>query len=344
MHTSDFYEKGIPKLFYIVNKEMESVPFELNNPQRRILREMGRMDIILKARQEGISSLILAMFALDFITVENVRCVVISHEQKATQRLFDRVKVFLDSMKQTWPGELPYKLKYNSRSELVNTANNATFYIGTAGARAFGHGDTINNLHCSELSRWPDQEGTLLGLLQAVPKSGRVVIETTANGFGDHFYKLWTLMKEKQDPWRTHFIPWFELKEYVMPSHNIDAFTEEEQELITAYHLSKEQIAWRRWKIAQLGESDDNHDKFSEQFPSNAEEAFIVSGNPVWSPSLLKWYLLRCSKPKLVGNLRGYDPISIEDNPKGYLQVWKPPEEFHRYVIGVDVSEGKIVS
>mgnify|MGYP001617758082 CR=1 FL=1 len=338
MHLNSFYEKAIQQLFYIVNRDMESVPFNLRPAQKRILKELHGMDIILKARQEGISSLILAIFALDFLTIENMRCVVVSHEEKATQRLLERVKYFLESMKRTWPqGEMPFTLKYNSRYELVNLDKNSTFYIGTAGARAFGHGDTINNLHLSEFSRWPDQERMLIGILQAVPKDGRVIIESTANGFGDHFYKLWAKNENEPQPFYCHFVPWFEDPEYVYPIKDDMEFIDahpvygDEQSLINKHHLKLEQMAWRRWKIDQMA---GNLDTFAEQFPSNAEEAFIVSGNPVWSPHLLKWYLTQCEEPKRVGDLIGYNPIGFEENEKGYLKIWKMPQEFHNYVIG----------
>ena len=157
-------------MFYIVDTEMKASPFLLNPPQERTNKELANMDIVLKARQEGISSLIGARFLVDWLTIENVRCVIISHEDKATQRLFDRIKYFLDSMSRTWPGTLPYELKFNSRHEIVNKKLNSVFYIGTAGAKAFGRGDTINNLHISELALWPEQERTMIGLLQAVPK------------------------------------------------------------------------------------------------------------------------------------------------------------------------------
>jgi intein/homing endonuclease len=318
---------------------MKTVPFILNPPQQQLLKELGGNDIILKARQEGISSLIAAMFAVDFITIENIRCVIISHEDKATQRLFDRVRFFLDSMKKTFPGELPYRLTRSSTHELKNEVKNSYYYIGTAGARAFGHGETINDLHVSELSRWPEQEKMMTGLMQAVPKDGRIIIETTANGYGDYFNKLWTQNKETQYPFKTHFIPWFKLPEYVLPASGLTTqdLIDEEKELITNYGLTLEQLAWRRWKINQMGgdfRDPKTWDIFKEQFPSTAEEAFIVSGNPVWSPTLMNYYLAKCRKPKLVGNLRGYDPISVEENERGYLKVWKEPEEFHTYAIG----------
>ena len=116
--STDFYINAIQKSFLIVDKYHKTVPFILNEPQLQILESLRGRDVILKARQEGISSLILALFAIDFISIENIRCVVISHEQGATQKLFDKVKFYLESLEKTFPGELPYKLKINSRSSI----------------------------------------------------------------------------------------------------------------------------------------------------------------------------------------------------------------------------------
>lgn len=335
--NSDFYIKAIEKLFLIVNKDAKTVSFKLNEPQLKILSELSKRDIILKARQEGISSLILAIFTLDFITKENVRCVVISHEATATQKLFDKVKFFLSSLAKTFPGEPPYKLLYNSRHEMVNQEKNSVFYIGTAGARAFGHGDTINNLHCSELSRWPDQEKLMVGLMQAVPKSGRIVIETTANGIGDYFYNLWKKSETPGSSFKTHFLPWYLSRDYSMPISDSFQLEPEEAEIQKTYNLTNEQMRWRRWKIAELG---GGLDAFNEQFPTTAEEAFIVSGNPIWSPSTLKWYLRNCKPPRKVGNLTGAYQVYFDENPKGNLKIWEKPNQAHSYVIGADVAEG----
>lgn len=336
-HPPEFYHKAIEKLFKIVDKNSNTVPFILNEPQKKILYGLKGRDIILKARQEGISTLILALFTIDFITTENVRCVVISHEIGATQKLFDKVKFFLESMKETFPGELPFDLKYNSRHEMVNKAKNSVFYIGTAGSKTFGHGDTINNLHVSELSRWPNQDTLMVGLLQAVPKNGRVIVETTANGVGNYFYNLWKKAGGNGSTFRRHFLPWFALNEYQLPVKDRFQADDDELELQNTYKLTNEQLNWRRWKISELG-GDIDH--FAEQFPSNPEEAFIVSGNPIWAPSLLKWYLHHCEDSVLTGNLIGSYQIFIDPNPKGYLKVWKEPVVGHSYVIGADVAEG----
>jgi len=334
-------------MFYIVDTDMLSVPFRLNPPQLQINSELSNMDIILKARQEGVSSLVDARFLADWLTVENVRSVVISHEDKATQRLFDRVRYFLESVSRTFPGELPYKLKYNSRYEIVNLYKNSTFYIGTAGSRAFGRGDTIHNLHVSELAMWAEQERMMTGLLQSVPKDGKIVIESTANGIGDYFWKICIKARGGNSPFKFHFLPWFSLPDYVMPVKEQLELTPEEQNLINTYHLSREQIAWRRWKINQMnGDYTDSAtwDKFNQEFPTTADEAFIVSGNPVWSPTLMKYYLTQTKKPILRGTLRGQNPVSVEPNEKGYLKIWRTPKEFHTYAIGCDVSEGRSIN
>lgn len=324
---------------------MKAVPFKLQPAQERMLKELdgSKRDMILKARKEGISSLIGAMFLIDWLTIENVNCVMISHEDKATQRLFDRIKYFLDSMKNTWPGELPYKLKFNSKHEMVNTVKNSKFYVGTAGARAFGRGDDIHNLHVSELAFWPEQERMMLGVSNSVTANGRIIIETTANGMGDYFYKMAVKAREGSSTYRFHFIPWFEDPTNVMPVTYPMEYTPEEQKLMNDYRLSKEQIAWRRWKINEgNGDWQDpaTWDTFNQENPATADEAFIVSGNPVWSPALLKSYISRTQKPILTGDLQGFNPVSVEPNEKGFLKIFKEPNEFHTYAIGVDVATG----
>lgn len=337
MADNAFYLKAIEKSLLIVNKSGKTVPFILNEPQRRTLESLKGRDIILKARQEGISALVLALFTIDFISIENVRCVVICHEQGAAQRLFDRVKFYLESLKQTFPGELPYKLKYNSRSELLNTEKNSTFYIGSAGARAFGRGDTINNLHLSEFGYYPDQEKFMIAILQAVPAEGRIIIESTANGVGNYFHNLWRSSKTNEGSFTPHFLPWFELKEYSLPIKTSFLLTPEETQLQQTYNLTNEQLNWRRHKLKEL---NGNEDAFTQEFPGNDEEAFIVSGNPIWSPNLLKKYLLKTKDPKMRGDLWGGYELFFEENPKGNIKLWKPPLANHQYCIGADVAEG----
>jgi hypothetical protein len=53
--------------FLIIDKNGEEVPFTPNTVQERYAQEASGKDIILKARQQGFSSLILAIFTTDFL-------------------------------------------------------------------------------------------------------------------------------------------------------------------------------------------------------------------------------------------------------------------------------------
>lgn len=335
---ADYYRQRIERLFSIVNENAETVPFKLRFPQQKILDNLERRDIILKARQEGVSSLILALFTIDFIFVENVRCVVISHEKEATVKLLEKVRFYLESAQKNHPDVELFDLGYESKYLLTNKMKGSTFYIGTAGAKAFGRGDTIHNLHISELAHWENQKVVLTGLLQSVPLNGRISIESTANGLGDYFFDLW---KGSQNPaeraFKPHFLAWFDDPKYSLPIVGGFTPTEEEAELANTYQLNHEQLNWRRWKISELA---GDVDQFNQEYPATAEEAFIVSGHPIWPITLLQKILRRCEKPKKTGNLIGAYEVYFEENEKGYITMWKEPVSGHSYAMGADVSEG----
>lgn len=338
MKNPSFYRKFIEKNFSVIDENDHTVPFTYNPIQDRISKQLTGSDIVLKARRHGISSLILAMMAVEFTLTENFRGVVVSHETKATQKLLDKVVFFLDSMKQNLPPDVvyPVKLDRSSRNELKNGYKNSSFYIGTAGAKAFGRGDQISWLHLSECAFYDDLDRFLVAILPAV-QGGVVTMETTANGYND-FRKLWMRNKDTPSPYTTHFIPWFENPLYVRPISENTPITAEEGELMMKYDLNKSQLSWRRHWLDQL---NGDIDLFAQEFPANAEEAFIVSGNNVWSPTLLRWYMNHTIEPIAVGNMYGVDPVRFEDNDKGYIKIFKQPASNHTYVIGADVSEGK---
>jgi hypothetical protein len=89
--------------------------------------------------------------------------------------------------------------------------------VGTAGAKAFGRGMTIQNLHCSEFAFWPHPEESLAALTEAVPAGGRIVIESTANGRDNYFHQLWNECKEPGARFAPHFYTWWRDPTYAMP-------------------------------------------------------------------------------------------------------------------------------
>jgi hypothetical protein len=331
------YPKIIEDNFEIIDKNERSVPFRLNSVQQKLYDSLCGRDIVLKARQEGISSVALALFTVDFLLMDNSRSVCIAHDRDSTIKLFDRVKYFIKSFELHTGIHVP--LTYNTRTELVNESNGAYFYIGTAGGGNFGRSATLTNVHFSEIAFYPQPEKVYLAASQAgTPK--QIIIESTAWGYGDFFHKMWEEATNGTSNYRAHFYGWQDFTEYTAPVEVQIDLTTEEQLLRDQYKLLPGQLAWRRRKLTEFT-SDQS---FKREYPMAPEEAFVSSGNPVFNVESLQFYRTAQSQmcpPIMEGNLIGANPMVLDKSEHGYLKVWKPPVELGQYVIGADVAEGK---
>lgn len=251
------YKAFIADHFQIVDKHAALVPFNLWPHQERLLAEMDKRTIILKPRQIGSSAFWCALAATDFILEDNLRMVILAHEAGTTTRLIDRVKFYLRSFEEKTGMAIPYK--YNSRGEMIRSDNGNTLYIGTAGNRTFGVGDTIHWLLCSEVSRFEDAETVMTNVLQAVPREGRVIVESTANGYGNWYQLQWEKAQEPDSTFKPIFISYKDVPEYQEPG----------------------------WEEAKRGEYVDER-LFRQDFPRTPEEAFLSSGNPFFDLEALQ--------------------------------------------------------
>lgn len=250
------YIKNLAK-FNIVNKEGQTIPFTVNKEQQRFIESMTGKDVILKSRQIGFSSVILGIFTLDFLTKENSRSVCISHETKAAQRLLDRVKYFIKSAEDKG---LLVNLKYNSRNELSNSEKNSTFYISAANDTAT-RGDTITNLHLSELAFYENPEAIFSSAVQAVVPTGRIVVESTAHGM-NYLHDFWMRSKNGETGFKTHF---FDNSFY-----------------------SAEFLEQKKRELNEL---------FPQEYPSTDTEAFLSSGDCFFDKASLAEYLKLKQEP-----------------------------------------------
>lgn len=328
----------IETLFQIEDKNAQVVPFKFNNVQqdfyqlwkKAINGDIRAMFDILKARQQGFSSLILALYTVDFLTTPNIWCVCVSHETKATQRLFRKVHMYLQRL----PFSVP--LDISTKDMIVNKDNGAVFYIGTAGSKTFGQGDTIHRLHLSELSRYRDPETLLKNILPAVPPNGIIVKETTANGMGNYHHREWVKEKAGQSPFMPFFSPWFASKEYMTNPDDLLAISTSEKQLMEQYGLSKGQIYWRRLKIQELG----SEDSFREQYPATDLEAFISSGATAFDKTSLAWFYENTVRDPIIrGSFdESASPVFVPDD-KGYLKIWEKPLPNSHYFISADIGK-----
>ena len=203
----------IENLLYIDNKQGIVRPFKFNRVQRYFNENKSGRNIIIKARQVGVSSSILADMFTDCITVPHTSCAVVSHETRATQRLLDRVQFYYDTMQEPRP-----EIGAESRSEKTFPNIHSSVYIGTAGARAFGRGDTIRKALLSEIAFYEDGAKILSGVEDAVPITGELTLETTPNGEENIAYEVWVKAREGKSPFKPFFFPWCWRDDNFIPS------------------------------------------------------------------------------------------------------------------------------
>lgn len=261
------YKKFIETRLTIVDKQSEVVPFTLNKIQEKyLLYDYTGNDIILKARQQGFSSLILAMFTADFILKDNQRNVIVADIADNATELLDRVKFYIKSYEEFVKVKVP--LKYNSKYELFNEATNSRYTIGTADNVDFGRSKTITNLHLSECFFYKHFDKLLAGALQAVVPTGRIIFETTANGY-NYGKSFWDECVLGERPFKPLFY--------------------KASDFYDAEFLEK--------KRQQLRET------FPQEYPETATEAFLASGEQYFNPSSLRYYLEGVKEPYAVATI-----------------------------------------
>jgi hypothetical protein len=257
------YEKSalfIEDNLKIIDKNSKEVPFQLNAMQKKFVADATGKDIILKGRQMGFSSFILGAFTKDFIFTDNSLSVVLADIADNSQDLLARVKQYIKSFEEKNNVKVP--LKYNSKYELQNAFNNARYIIGTAENTEFGRSKTITNLHMSEAAFYKHFRKLHASAGTALTPTGRFVIETTANGFGE-FKEFW----DESVLGETGFTPHFYTSHGFYPPEFIES---------------------ERKRLGRL---------FDQEHPSTPEIAFITSGELYFNTDSLRWYLAQTKEP-----------------------------------------------
>lgn len=265
LKNAEKYLKFIKDNFLIVAKNGKIKRFDEEENHWRIqtkfiLEDATGRDVILKARQQGLSSIILAIFSVDFIAKPNSYSIVVCDKADNSEDMLSRVKFYLKSFEEK--NKVKIRLKYNSKYELYNEEINSTYKIGTAENKEVGRSKTLTGLHLSEFAFYPDQEAILRSALQAVVPEGKIFVETTANGF--NFFK--TFWEECRQGLRD-FKPIFYGASQFYPQEFLEAKKRELKEF------------------------------YSQEYPDTPEEAFVASGQLYFEKESLGWYLENVKEP-----------------------------------------------
>ena len=312
--------------------------------------------IVLKGRQQGISTVTEALMFQDAATRKMVNTLIVAHRDDSTAALFEMNKLFYDYL----PKNLQPMRKNSNAKELVfeNPAKDpeqkrrrpglrSRLRCVTAGGKGAGRSMTNNNVHMSEFAFWPgDKMATYLGIMQSVPDdiNTLVVIESTANGYNE-FKELWDGAVAGTNGWVAVFLPWYMEPEYRKEVDPGTEWTEEERKIQEQFGLDDEQLAWRRWCIRVNCGGDVN--LFRQEYPNTPDEAFLMSGDPFFdndtimarrmaAPQPLKEGVFEYKEPEIEGGV----PREWEFTGRkgGYIRIYEEPKKGHPYVLGGDTA------
>jgi hypothetical protein len=295
-----------------------------NAAQQQYARLRTNRNIILKARQLGMTTYIAARFFLSTILRPGTVTLQVAHSLESAQQIFRIVHRFVEHLH---PDELRrIRLVRANVRELAFAGVDSRYIVDTAGNENAGRGLTIHNLHASEVALWPGQpQETMAALLAAVAPGGAVDIESTPNGAGGYFHSEW--MRAKAGGGFTpHFFPWWLELAYrlpLTPGESLEPFSEEETLLIAKEGLTPEQIKYRRYLARTFG------GLAPQEFSETDTECFLVSGRPVFDVHAID---VRLRQVALL------PPCEITHN--GAKCIWLEPQPGRSYVIGADVAEG----
>ncbi|MGA7243961.1 MAG: terminase [Terracidiphilus sp.] len=290
-----------------------------NGVQQAFEARRGRRNIILKARQMGLTTWAAARFFLKTITRPGTLTLQVAHTQESAEEIFRIVHRFLDCL----PDRLRTGCLKTSRAnvrQIVFPKLDSQYRVVSAGERNAGRGMTVQNLHCSELARWPgDPAETLAGLRAALALDGEEILESTPDGIGGCFYAEWQSAPETGMV--RHFFPWWMERRYRAKAVDENSLTEEEQALIEKHRLSLAQIGFRRKTQANF------RGLAGQEYAEDAESCFRASGDSVFELSAVEQRLAAA-------------PAPIDSRHNGEFEIWLPPVRGKQYLVAVDPAGG----
>jgi hypothetical protein len=290
-----------------------------NRAQMEFERRRGRRNIVLKARQMGISTWVSGRLFLKTVTRPGTLTVQVAHTQEAAQSLFRIVHRFMECLpKPLRRGAL--RTSKSSVRQIVFPELDSEYRVESAGDTNAGRGLTITNLHCSEVARWAGDAAEILrGLRAAMAPSGELILESTPMGAGGCFWREW--QDAEQTGMVQHFFPWWREAAYTGMAVGEATLTNDERRLMREHGLTHAQIGYRRQLFA------DYRGLAKQEYAEDANECFLSSGECVFDRGAIDRRAAELSAP-------------VEARLGGLLLKWYPPVGGRDYLVAVDPAGG----
>lgn len=289
--------------------EEDWIPFDLWPAQAWGLRQLGlrRLSVVLKARQLGMTWLVLAW------------CLwLMLFRPAATVGIFSRTETDAIDLLTARLKEIYARLPAFLRCRAVVVDNAARWELSNgSGAMAFattgGRSYTFSVVIVDEADFQPDLPALMAAVKPTIDAGGSMVLLSTSDKSkpGSLFKNIYRAAKLRQNEWQPIFLPW-----HARPGRTRSWYE-----------------AQRRDALANTGSLDDLH----QEYPATATEALAPRTLDKRIPSA---WIEQCYQ-----ELAPLDLVSIPGAPSvPGLEVYRLPATAARYAIGIDPAEGNPTS
>jgi hypothetical protein len=307
------------RLLRVRTRDGRVAALRANAAQWEFERRRGSNNIILKARQMGLTTWAAARFFLRTIARPGTLTLQVAHTQESAEEIFRIVHRFLDCLPEGLR-DGPLRTSRDNARQIVFGEIDSQYRVVTAGDRNAGRGLTVQNLHCSELARWPgDPADTLAGLRAALAPGAEMILESTPDGVGGCFHEEW--QKAAETGMVRHFFPWWMEPRYRAGAVPEKELTGEERELVARHGLDLRQIGFRRQVRASF------RGLARQEYAEDEESCFRASGGSVFELTAIESRLKDA-------------PAPVQRRRNGELEIWLPPVPGKYYLVAVDPAGG----
>jgi hypothetical protein len=181
------------------------IPFELYNFQKSALKEFknNRFNVILKARQLGISTTVAAYVCWMMLFHRDKNVLVVATKLQTATNLVKKIKAIHRNLP-SWLKIADISIDNRTSFELSNGSQvKASSTSGDA-----GRSEALSLLVVDEAAFVDGMEELWAGLYPTLSTGGRCIALSTPNGVGNWFHKTYTEAEEKKNDFHTILLPW----------------------------------------------------------------------------------------------------------------------------------------
>ncbi len=315
------------------------------------LRGLPCLIMVLKPRQKGASTIAEGVIYHHMRRYPSLNGMLMGDVDATSDKVFEMFRRYAELDTFPWGDGLPNIMKDENLADDIMLGNGSTFGKETAGSKNAGRGGTIQVGHWDETAFYQSSGGkdpmlaALNSFADELPTSLGFAT-STANGASGWFYNTWN----GKNAWHKIFAAWFEFEDSARPFAHSDErerfmheLTEDERKEQALYKVTPEQLHWRRHTIETKCEGDAN--RFRQEYPSNAEECFMLSSSPKFDPvsvrSLMDFAKANDKRERCNLLIQTSHRAAKVPEPTGDVIIQEEPVEGLRYLTSVDTCTGE---